>query len=100
MDIFKDENIYNENCIILPNIIQYYNYMLNVIDLMVIVEARYEEKIVNLVNCFLEKGKDIYVVPSNVFRKNSYFSNFLIKQGADVILNKQDLKYILNNIIG
>lgn len=71
-----------------------------VVNSIIVIEARYEAKIVNLVNCFLENGKDIFVVPSNIFRKNSYFSNFLIKQGAEIILNKQDLKYILNNIIG
>lgn len=96
---------YNTNCIdygnyiIFPNISAYYNYILNKISFLIIIEARYEEKIVNLVDYFLESGKDIYVVPSNVFRKNSYFSNYLIKQGAQVILNKQDLKYLVNNII-
>lgn len=87
------------NYIIFPNICAYYNYILNRIRFLIIIEARYEEKIVNLVDYFLENGKDIYVVPSNVFRKNSYFSNYLIKQGAEVILNKQDLKYLVNNII-
>lgn len=97
-DIFKEKNLQYEKCIVLPNIKSYYSYILKLVDFMIIIEARYEEKIVKLVNYFLENGKDIYVVPSNVFRKNSYFSNYLIKQGADVILNKQDLKYILNNI--
>lgn len=98
LDIFSTDEYKDKNFIIFPNINSYYNYILNCISFMIIIEARYEDKIVKLVNYFLEQNKDIYVVPSNVFRKNSYFSNYLIKQGADVILNKQDLKYIVNNI--
>lgn len=76
-----------------------YDFITNVLDAIIIIEARYEKEIVDLVNIFVENGKDIYVVPSNIFRKNSYLSNYLIKQGADIILNKRDLKFILNGII-
>ncbi len=72
----------------------------NIIDILIIIEARYELGIVSLVDSYLELGKDIYVVPSNIFRANGYFSNYLIKQGAQILLNKWDLKYILANIIG
>ncbi len=70
------------------------------IDAIIIIEARYEEKIVNIINGCLDFGKDIYVVPSNIFRKNSYFSNYLIKQGAGVILNKKDVINVIRNICG
>ena len=74
-------------------------FKLMLCDIFIIIEARYEEKIVKTVNYLVENSKDIYVVPSNIFRKNSYFSNYLIKQGADIILNKNDLKFILSKII-
>lgn len=102
INIYCDLDKKNENMqevIILPNRKYYYSFLLSIIDILIIVEARYEKEIVNLVDLFLENNKEIYVVPSNIFRKNSYFSNFLIKQGADIILNKKDLQYILENII-
>ena len=34
---------------------------------------------------------EIYVTPSNITNKNAVFSNYLIKQGANVILNKYDI---------
>ena len=51
---------------------------------------------VGTIGKIFEKNKDIYVVPSNIFNKNSYFSNYLIKQGADILLNKQDIKFIVS----
>ena len=74
-------------------------FKMKIIDSIIIIEARYKKQIVNIVDKFIEENKDIFVVPSNIFRKNSYFSNYLIKQGADIILNKNDLKFILNRII-
>lgn len=70
-----------------------------IIDIVIIIEANYEPEIVNIVDNFLSLNKDIYSVPSNIFGNNCYFSNYLIKQGADIILNKRDLKFILSNII-
>ena len=46
-----------------------------------------------------KSAKEVLVVPSTVFNKNSYFSNYLIKQGADVLLNKWDLKFVLKRLI-
>ena len=69
------------------------------IDILVIVEARYEEKIIKLVDEMAKSAKEVLVVPSTVFNKNSYFSNYLIKQGADVLLNKWDLKFVLKRLI-
>ena len=66
------------------------------LDYLVIIEAKYEEEVIKLVDMLLQNNKDIYVVPSNIFNKNSYFSNYLIKQGADILLNKQDIKFIVS----
>ena len=64
-------------------------------DAIVIPEARYENKIVSKVDYMLEKSKPILIFPNSIFNKNGYFSNYLIKQGADIILNKYDLLFIL-----
>ena len=69
---------------------------LKILDCLVIIEAKYEEEAIKLVDTLLQNNKDIYVVPSNIFNKNSYFSNYLIKQGADILLNKQDIKFIIS----
>lgn len=98
-DIFNDFFSLNSNNIILPSYKYLNNFKINIISTLIIIEAKYEEKIVKIVDEFVEKDKDIYVVPSNIFNKNCYFSNYLIKQGADIILNKWDLKFILSNII-
>lgn len=99
-NMFKDINICDrKNYIILPNNKYVGNFRINIIDILILIEARYENDIISIVDILLEKGKDIYVIPSNIFNKNNYFSNYLIKQGADIILNKWDLKFILKKII-
>lgn len=92
---FENINEILSNEVILPDERYLSCFFTQIIDMLVIVEAKYEKNIVCLVDMYLELGKDIYVVPSNIFNKNSYFSNYLIKQGADIILNNQDIKFIL-----
>ncbi len=89
-----------EKYIVLYNKNDIAQFKANLIDVLIITEARYELGVVSLVDSYLALGKEIYVVPSNIFRVNGYFSNYLIKQGAQILLNKWDLKYILANIIG
>lgn len=93
---------YNKTCknclIITSNRLKSFLFY-QIIDIVIIVEASYKREIVDIVDNFLHFNKDIYCVPSNIFGNNCYFSNYLIKQGADIILNKWDLKFILSNII-
>lgn len=63
----------------------YYNILPAISNYFLIPQAKYEKCIVQLVDSFLNYGKDIYVVPGNIYNKNSYFSNHLIKEGAFVI---------------
>lgn len=88
-----------KNCIIVLNNKLKSILLYQIIDIVIIVEASYKKEIVDIVDNFLHCNKDIYCVPSNIFGKNCYFSNYLIKQGADIILNKWDLKFVLSNII-
>lgn len=64
-----------------------------ILDYMIIPEASLKEEIVSLVDCVCEYAKDILVVPSNIYQKTSYFSNYLIKQGADILLSTKDISF-------
>lgn len=68
------------------------------IDVCILVEARYENLIVNKVNYFVDNFKPVLVFPNSILNKNAYFSNYLIKQGADIILGKSDLLFILKGL--
>lgn len=70
-------------------------------DIVIIPEGNYEarEKIGELVESALEANHDVFVIPGNIYRKSSYFSNYLIKQGANILLNRHDLDtYLKRNI--
>ena len=60
-----------------------------------IIEAKYEANVVKLVDYFLELGKEILILPGDVWDKNCYFSTFLIKEGANVVLNINDINLYL-----
>lgn len=66
-------------------------------NICIIPQAKYDKKMYtkNIVDLFLEQGKNVLVVPGSIYCKYSYFSNYLIKEGAEVILNKNDInKYL------
>lgn len=71
--------------------------LVTICDTCIIPQAKYDEKkyLKNLVDIFLEQSKNILVVPGKIYNKSSYFSNYLIKEGADILLNLHDIeKYI------
>ena len=72
--------------------------ILSIIDMVIIIEAQYEGNIVEKVNYFVEKSIPILVFPNSIFNKNSYFSNYLIKQGADIALGKNDILFALKSL--
>ena len=69
--------------------------MLTIADVILIPEAKYTSYSNTLVSNFLDFGKDILVIPGDIWNKNSFFSNFLIREGANVILNINDLNIFL-----
>lgn len=69
-----------------------------ILDLLVIPEADYNKEIAIFVDCFLELGKEIIVFPNEIFNKNAYFSNYLIKNGANMLTNIYQIQDILNNL--
>ena len=60
-------------------------------DGVVVVEAKQKSGTLITVDFALEQGKDIYVVPGNITSPNSYGTNELIKQGAKVLTNIDDI---------
>lgn len=96
--MISKENIFNENYINVSTknriIIPYDNIkfkiILGIVDYLFLIEAQYNEETKNIVNFFVESGKEILVVPGNIFNRNHYFTNYLIQEGATVIINKLD----------
>lgn len=60
-------------------------------DGVIVVEAREKSGTLITVDFALEQGKNIYAVPGNIDSLNSYGTNDLIKQGAKIVTNFQDI---------
>ena len=72
-----------------------YELLASITDYLLILNASYNNIIYNLTSNMLDFGKEILVVPGDIQDKNCYFSNYLLKEGACIILNKEDIKFIL-----
>lgn len=60
-------------------------------DTVIVVEAKEKSGTLITVDFALEQGKDVYVVPGNINSVNSMGTNELLKQGAKLITNIQDI---------
>lgn len=58
---------------------------------VVIIEAKEKSGTLITADFALEQGKEVYAVPGNITSINSYGTNELIKQGAKVATNVQDI---------
>lgn len=72
-----------------------FKLILGIVDYLFLIEAKYNEETKNIVNFIIECGKEVLVVPGNIFNRNHYFSNYLIQEGATVIINKLDFDKFL-----
>ncbi len=91
---------YDKSSFIFNNLISNDNrieILSSLLDHFLVPEAAYQEEIVSLTDVICEYGKNILVVPSDIYKNTSYFSNYLIKQGCDVILSTKDIKYYIDN---
>lgn len=57
----------------------------------IVVEAGDRSGSLTTANLALEQGKDVFAVPGNIFSPNSFGTNRLIKDGAKIITNVQDV---------
>lgn len=60
-------------------------------DLILIIEASMKSGTLTTANRALEQGKDIMVVPGSIFSNESKGTNSLIKEGADVFTDMEDI---------
>lgn len=60
-------------------------------DGVLVVEARKNSGTNITVDFALEQGKDVFVVPGNIYSKTSSGTNFLITEGAIPVLNYKDI---------
>ena len=61
-------------------------------DSVLVVEARKNSGTNITVDFALEQGKDIFVIPGNIYSKTSDGTNFLITEGAIPVLSYKDIK--------
>ena len=58
---------------------------------VIVVEAREKSGTLITVDFALEQGKNVYVIPGNIDSINSFGTNNLIKQGAKIITEVEDI---------
>ncbi|MDR0978344.1 MAG: DNA-processing protein DprA [Lachnospiraceae bacterium] len=64
---------------------------------ILVVEAKKKSGTIITVDFGLEQGKEIYIVPGNINSVNSEGTNDLIKQGAKIVTNIDDILTDINN---
>ncbi len=65
-------------------------------DTVVVIEGDIDSGSMITANLALEYGRDVYVIPGDIFRKTSRGCNELIKQGAGIITSREDFLNIFN----
>ncbi len=58
---------------------------------VIVVEAKEKSGTLITVDFALEQGKNVYAIPGNIDNKNAFGTNDLIKQGAKIVTNMQDI---------
>ena len=65
-------------------------------DGVLVIEARKNSGTNITVDFALEQGKDVFVIPGNIYSKTSDGTNFLIKEGAIPVTSYKDILDFLN----
>ena len=60
---------------------------------IIVIEAKQKSGTLITVDFALEQGRDVYVVPGNINSINSIGTNDLIKQGAKLVTNYNEIFY-------
>ena len=58
---------------------------------ILVIEAKQKSGTLITVDHGLDQGKDIFVIPGNITSENSYGTNELIKQGAKLVTNIEEI---------
>ena len=64
-------------------------------DAVLVIEAKQKSGTKITVDFALEQGKDVFVIPGNIYSKNSEGTNELIKQGAIPVTNYEEILEML-----
>ena len=67
-------------------------------DGVLVVEAKEKSGTLITTDFALEQGRDLYCIPGNINSQNSYGTNELIKQGAKIVTNAQDILEDIKNL--
>ena len=60
-------------------------------DALVVTEAALRSGTLITIDFALEQGKDVFVIPGNIYSKTSDGTNFLITEGAIPVLSYKDI---------
>lgn len=64
-------------------------------EIIVVTEATKKSGSLITVNCALDQGKEVIVVPQSIFSESGYGANLLIKDGANLYTSMEDLYLLL-----
>jgi len=64
-------------------------------EITVVIEADIQSGSLVTANLALEYGRDVYVIPGDIFKSASRGCHSLIKQGAGIIVGEEDFKQVL-----
>lgn len=94
-DSFKEDSL----CIYIPENAKYTELLkCSISDMLFVLNASFEEEIEKIASCMLDMGKQIVTIPGNISDSNFSFSNYLLRDGANVVLNIKDIDTIFGNI--
>ncbi|NTV79302.1 MAG: DNA-protecting protein DprA [Clostridiales bacterium] len=64
-------------------------------EITIVIEADIQSGSLVTANLALESGRDVYVIPGDIFKSTSRGCHSLIKQGAGIIGSEEDIKQVL-----
>lgn len=108
--VFKVSNIFDINfvsnslkkdslCIYIPENAKYTELLkCSISDTLFVLNASFEDEIEKIASYMLDMGKQIVTIPGSISDRNFSFSNYLLRDGANVVLNIKDIDTIFGNI--
>ena len=66
-------------------------------DLILVIEAKYRSGSTITARCGFKQKKEVACIPGNISQKNSYGTNKLLQEGANLVMSIQDVLDLLGN---